>query len=138
MRCGILFCRDETLSVKDTLGTLGIYVLTGLSVVGVAIYLGFYQTQIHPSRSLIELTFATSVVFGMLVRAYWKFRRSAKLWLILFVALLAHVSILGFPLNLYSHSWPLLAKTVMFSGEVMLLMILMYWICGFIPDARAS
>ena len=110
------------------------YLVAGFSVVGVCIYVALYPPRHEISGRIVKLSLITSFVFGMLVKAYWKHRKSLRLWLALFGILLVHISILGFPLHLFKENWSIPATTIVFTGESMLVVAMMYWILGVIPD----
>jgi uncharacterized membrane protein len=114
------------------------YLAAGLSVVALGVYVAFYPPKHGVSDRVIKLALITALVFGMLVKAYWRHRRLVKLWLVLVVMLLAHISILGFPLKLFRENWSILGTTIATTSELMLLMALMYWILGVAPDTRTS
>ena len=110
------------------------YLVIALSIVALCIYVAFYPPRHEISGRLIKLALMTSLVFGMLVKAYWKHRRSLKLWLTLIGILLVHISVLGFPMKLFKENWSIAATTMVFTGELMLVAALMYRILGVIPD----
>jgi hypothetical protein len=126
------------MSSKSSIGSLLIYLLISLTLVGLAIYMGFNHPEFQIPRRYGELGAITVAVFGTLMKAYWGYRRLVKLWLLLFAAFAAHIAILGFPLQLYGYNWPLGLKIMMAAGEAMCLMGLIYWLFQFIPYSRAK
>jgi peptidoglycan/LPS O-acetylase OafA/YrhL len=121
------------LSLKNTLGSLLIYVLAGLSLVGLAIYVGFYHPDYQIAWKWVEFTVITAIVFGVLVQAYWGHRRSVKLWSALLLILILHTLTFSILQRWYEETWPLLAKTAIFTGETMLLILVLHVVLGVIP-----
>lgn len=124
--------------MRETAWSMLIYVLAGLSSVGIALYVGFYHPHYDPPWRWIEFGVVTTIVFTIAVKAFWCLRRSTKFWLTLLGLLSAHVAIFAFPLGLYTDNWTLLAKVATFSCEAMFLVASIHFITGAVPYSGSS
>lgn len=113
-----------------------IYLLAGLAVVFLSIYLAVHPPK-HPiAFKWIQLSLATAVVFGILIQSYWGHRKSVKLWLVLASLLATHISIFSIVLSRWNVHLPILVQTLLYTGEYIFLAAAMYWILGAIPHFK--
>jgi hypothetical protein len=84
----------------------------------------------------IEFALLSTAIFGLLVQAYWGYRKSARVWLTLFLILVLHIAVFSLILIRYDAHWPLLVQVILFTVEGMILTAVMYWILAAIPYSR--
>jgi hypothetical protein len=69
--------------------TLLLYVAIALGVVAGALVLAVYDPNV--THAQVVFVFMTLVLETILVRMYWRFRKSGKVWLVLGILLLIHI-----------------------------------------------
>ena len=73
------------------------YTLVGISIVLVLTLLAFYSPQkwTHQYDNWIEFVLLTVVIFGYLLKWYWRSIKSQKFWVLYSILLLTHCLLFG-------------------------------------------
>lgn len=121
--------------VRNQYIDLLLYTSIGLLVVLAAL---LSPTHVPPKFKIIEdkwgdLVVGTGLVFGFLARAYWHHRRSIKLWALLGFLFLLHLIVFRWVLPSIEH-WSLVGRVAVFTGELMFLCSIVYWILRIPPE----
>lgn len=82
---------------KHVLRDLFLYMAIGGVVVGLAVYVGVRQAHASEGSNFpvrwIFLAAETALVFGYVLRAFWRFRKQRRFWLTFAGILAAHIAI---------------------------------------------
>lgn len=76
---------------KHELRDLGLYVSVAAALLALTLYMAVYHPDINLSSNWVGFGAITSVVFGVLLRGYWTYRKTTRLWACLLVLLALHI-----------------------------------------------
>ena len=80
--------------MKQRVRDLLLYAVTGVGIVGGAVLFGVsIPERFFPSRAWFVFICATAFLCLFVLKMYWQYRRSAKLWALLVLLLIVHIAL---------------------------------------------